>query len=122
LFSSNFSAMEICQKHFQRIAKEKSHKMLGVGVGPLTIDAATWIVKIYVNLNGPFTEKQLGYLFSAAISLAQDELIKEGKFKGKKITERELAEIFSADRKTIRKWKTVLKQSSPSDIKSSKIH
>ena len=105
--------MEIFRKHFQLIAKEKSSKMLGIGVEPLTIDSAIWNVDNYIKHSSPLTEKQLEYLFSAAIALAQDKLIKTKKFEGKKITERKLEEIFNADRKTIRKWKTILKQPRP---------
>ena len=36
--------VEICRKHFQLLAKEKSHKMLGIGVEPLTIDIAMLLV------------------------------------------------------------------------------
>jgi DNA-directed RNA polymerase subunit RPC12/RpoP len=103
---------EICRKLFQRIAKEKSPKMLGLGVDPATIDLATWRVRIYADFNGPFSEKQLECLFSAEIALAQDEMLDKGEFKGKKITERVMEEIFDVDRKTIRKWKNLLKQPS----------
>ena len=104
---------EICRKLFQRIAKEKSPKMLELGVDPATIDLATWRVRSYLDLEGPLSEKQLQCLFSAEIALVQDELINEGKFKGNKVTERAMQEIFDVDRKTVRKWKAVLKQPSP---------
>ena len=104
---------EICRKLFQRIAKEKSGKLLELGADPATIDLATWRVRSYVDLKGPFSEKQLSCLFSAEIALVQDELINGGKFTGKKVTERVMQEIFDVDRKTVRKWKVVLKQPSP---------
>jgi len=105
--------MEKLWKNFQNIAEEKRLKLLGIGTEPLTIDRAIWKVKNYLDDNGPLTKKQLELLFSGAIALAQDELINEGKLKGKKITERRLAEIFNADRKTSRKWKNLLMQPSP---------
>ena len=103
---------EICRRLFQRIAKEKTPKLLGLGVDPATIDVATWRVRIYVDDNGALSEKQLQCLFSAEIALLQDELISEGTFKGKKVTERAMEKIFDVDRKTVRKWKAVLKQPS----------
>jgi len=103
---------EICRKLFQRIAKEKGIKLLELGVDPATIDLATWRVERYMDLNGPLSEKQLGCLFPAEIALVQVELINGGKFKGKKVTEREMQEIFDVDRKTVRKWKAALKQPS----------
>ena len=59
---------------------------------------------------GNFTNKQLETIFSAAIALAQDDLIRMGKFNGKKITERQMEKIFNVDRKTTRKWKKTLKE------------
>jgi len=81
-------------------------------VDPATIDLATWRVRSYLDLEGPLSEKQLQCLFSAEIALVQDELINEGKFKGNKVTERAMQEIFDVDRKTVRKWKAALKQPS----------
>jgi hypothetical protein len=105
--------VELRRKLFERISEEKVPKMLWLGVEPATIEEAIWKAENYLEHNGPLSEKQLECLFSAEIAVVQDELISEGKFKGKKITERAMEEIFNVDRKTVRKWKGVLKQPGP---------
>ena len=47
--------VELCQKLFQRIAEEKSLKMIEMGAEPRTIEEATWKVKNYIDLNGPLS-------------------------------------------------------------------
>jgi hypothetical protein len=42
--------------------------------------------------------------------LAQEDLLRMDKFKGTRITERQMEEIFNTDRKTTRKWKKTLKE------------
>jgi len=86
--------MAICQNHFQTLVKEKSPKMLGIGVKPLTIDMATWNVESYVNLNGPFTEKQLEHLFSAGDELYRENVRVDG-YKFTNATKKDLIENLS---------------------------
>ena len=56
-----------------------------------------------------FTKKQLESLLSAAIALTQDDLIRISNFRTK-ITERQMENIFDVDRKTMRKWKKILRE------------
>ena len=83
--------------------------MLDTGVAALTIGRATYKVEDYLKRNGPVTDKQLEHLFSAIFTLTQDELESKGQLKGKRLTERQIAEIFSTDRNTTRKWKNIFK-------------
>jgi transcription initiation factor TFIIIB Brf1 subunit/transcription initiation factor TFIIB len=101
--------MELCKKRFQRLIEEKSPKMFEMGMAELTIKIATWKANSYLNINGPITNKQLEHLLSAAIALTQENLADKGLLRGKKLTERQLAEIFSA-RNTTRKWKALLEK------------
>jgi DNA-directed RNA polymerase subunit RPC12/RpoP len=88
-------------------------KMERYGIAQETISRARWKVSCFIEREGPFTEKQLQSQFSAAISLAQDDLIKNGGFYGKRITQRQMKEIFNVDRKTIRKWRNKLSDTKP---------
>jgi hypothetical protein len=100
-----------CLKSLRQLIKEKSHRMLEMGMTSLTIDIATWRAKKYLTHKGPITNNQLEHLFSAAIALTQEELASRGELKGKRLTERQMAEIFSA-RNTTRKWKALLQKKS----------
>jgi hypothetical protein len=101
---------EKCKRQLDLQLYKIRQKMQQNGIEYETINRAKWKLYCFIEREGPFTEKQLQSQFSAAISLAQDELIRVGRFYGKKITQRQIKEIFNVDRKTIRKWKTVLKE------------
>jgi hypothetical protein len=95
-------------KQFELIVHEKSKIMRTKGVSSETIKLATEKASNFKAHEGPLTEKQLKCLFSASIVLAQGNLLGLGEFKGTRLTERQIAEIFEVDRKTIRKWGKIL--------------
>ena len=105
--------MNQCERIFKQLVEQNSLKMLDMGVSAFTIGRVTYKVEDYLKHNGPVTDKQLEHLFSAIFTLTQDELENKGLLKGKRLTERKIAEIFSADRNTTRKWKKLLKDFSP---------
>jgi hypothetical protein len=104
---------EKSKKKLELIIFKIHKKMERYGIAQETISRARWKVSCFIEREGPFTEKQLQSQFSAAISLAQDDLIKNGGFYRKKITQRQMKEIFKVDRKTIRKWKNKLSDTKP---------
>jgi DNA-binding CsgD family transcriptional regulator len=102
--------LELCKKTFKLLVEQKSLKMLDMDVSAFTIGRSTCKVEDYLKRNGSVTDRQLELLFSAIFSLTQDELESKCLLKGKRLTERQIAEIFSADRNTTRKWKTLLQE------------
>jgi hypothetical protein len=101
---------EKCKKQLTALIYEKRQKMQQSGIEPEIISTAKWKLTCFIDAKGPFTKKQLQSQFSAAVSLAQDDLVRMGRFHGKKITERQMEHLFNVDRKTIRKWKRPLKE------------
>ena len=101
------------KKELAELIHEKRQKMQQIGVESQTIERAIREMSFFVEREegkGFLTKKQLESLFSGAVTLAQEDLVRMGKFKGKRITERQMEEIFNTDRKTTRKWKKVLKE------------
>jgi excinuclease UvrABC ATPase subunit len=101
---------EKCRKQFKALIYKKNLTMQYHSIDSESINRATWELTYFIKSKGPFTNKQLESLFSAAVILAQDDLLRMGKLKGNKITERQMEEIFNVDRKTTRKWKKTLKE------------
>jgi hypothetical protein len=101
---------EICRKQFNALVSKKHQTMQMYGVESETIHRATRELTYFIESKGPFTGKQLQSLLSAAIDLSQDDLIRMRKFKGNKITKRQMERIFGIDNKTTQKWKNILKE------------
>lgn len=99
-----------CKKRLSLLIREKNPIMKSVGIGSRTINKAMLEAQFFIEKNGPYTEKQLRSILSAAIYLAQEALMRRGKILKKEITERQLKSLFDVDRKTIRKWKRNLKE------------
>jgi len=97
-----------CIKEFETLINEKRAILLNMGVDFKTIKLAIEKANSYLTNKGPFTDKQLKHIFPATIILSQSNLLGLGKLQGTKINERQLEEIFDADRKTTRKWKDIL--------------
>jgi hypothetical protein len=98
---------EKCKRKLDNLISNLRQKMQQKGIEYETINRAKWKLQNFIDLKGPFTEKQLRSQFSAVVSLKQDELIRMGKFNGKRVTQRQIKEIFNVDRKTTRKWKNI---------------
>jgi predicted RNA-binding Zn-ribbon protein involved in translation (DUF1610 family) len=104
---------EKCKKELAELIREKRQKMRQIGVESQTIERAIREISFFIEREegeGLLTKKQLESLFSGAATLAQEDLLRMVKFKGKRITERQMEEIFNTDRKTTRKWKKALKK------------
>jgi transcription elongation factor Elf1 len=99
-----------CEKKFKLLVHEKLYLMQQKGITSKNIERATTEASHFINRKGPFTKKQLESLLTAAILLAQDDLIRIGNFKSAKVTERQMENIFDVDRKTMRKWKKTLRE------------
>jgi len=96
-------------EYLTQLINSKKEAMAKMGVHPETINLATQKANNHLTQKQTYTDKQLKHIFPAAMILTQSELESLGKFKGKKLNERELEELFEADRKTTRKWKEILK-------------
>jgi transcription elongation factor Elf1 len=109
-------------KNAENDPKEKSKRKLDViifkihlkmeryGIANETVSRARWKAYCFIERRGPFTEKQLKSQFSAAVSIVQDELTTAEKSNAKNLTQRQMKELFNVDRKTIRKWKKIMKE------------
>lgn len=87
--------------------EKKTEKLIRLGVASKTIEEADYMANYFITRKGPFTDKQLECLLSAAVILAQDKLLLTNNL-ACRVSERKISEIFSADRVTTRKWKKML--------------
>jgi hypothetical protein len=99
-----------CKQQFRLLVCQKQYRMREKGITPKNIERATKEVHHFINLKGPFTEKQLESMLSAAVTLVQDDLIRIGNCNNPKVTERQMENIFDVDRKTMRKWKKTIRE------------
>jgi len=99
--------LALCHKRFRWVLEEKTGKLIWLGVAPAAIEAADWMASRFITRKGPFTDKQLECLLSAAIVLAQDKLLLKDNL-ACRVSERKISDLFSADRVTTRKWKKML--------------
>ena len=107
----------ICQKKVERLLKEKTEKLIDLGVTTKTIEYAKWRTNSYVTKKGPFTDKQLVPLLSAAVILEQDQLSVLNKSPNR-VSERKISEALGADRVTTRKWKKLLMEKNSPNLHS----
>ena len=89
---------------------EKKELLTKMGVEIETINFAMEKAINHLTHKQSYTDKQLKHIFPAALILAQNSLSGLGKFKGSKLNERQLEEIFETNRKTTRKWKEILEK------------
>jgi len=94
--------IEKCKKHLDYLIYSQRYKLLNLGISREIIDVAICKTKNFINLNGTQSDKKLNCLFPAALLVVSEN----------KLTERQLEKIFPVTRKTIRKWKEILKNSS----------
>jgi hypothetical protein len=97
-----------CQEELTRIIREKNATLKATGMNPLILSRAANQAHTEIRKSGALTEKQLQILYPAAILEAQETLLRLKEISEKKITERQLKDIFCVDRKTMRKWKKTL--------------
>ena len=91
--------LEKCKKQLQYLIKSKRQEILVVGINNETIRIAKLKAQSFIERKGPLTSKKLSCLFAAALLITP----------GNKLTERQLEKIFGVTRKTIRKWKEILR-------------
>ncbi len=103
--------LALCQKSFERFLEEKSEKLIRLGLDARVVEMAKFRASQFIASKGPFTDKQLEYLLSGAIVLAQEEPFLKNKIVNK-VSERKISELFNADRVTIRKWKKMIMENS----------
>ncbi|MGA2681029.1 MAG: hypothetical protein ABSF44_04425 [Candidatus Bathyarchaeia archaeon] len=96
--------LTLCMRRFEQVLEEKTEELTRLGVDAETIQVADCKASYFIARNGPFTDKQLVNLLSGALVLAQDKLLSANKL-AKRVSERKISELFSADRATTRKWK-----------------
>jgi len=101
---------KLCQKQFKKLVNKKQYVLQQNGVGSKIMEKAILEASVFINLKGPFTDKQLESLLSAAITLIQEDLTRMGNSEVTTVTERQMEKIFDVDRKTMRKWKKVLRE------------
>lgn len=99
--------LALCRKKFRQVLEKKTEKLIRLGVASKTIEEADYMANYFITRKGPFTDKQLECLLSAAVILAQDKLLLTNNL-ACRVSERKISEIFSADRVTTRKWKKML--------------
>lgn len=105
--------IEKCKKQLHLLIQDKLRDLNAAGISFETIRSTRWRVNYFLEKEGPATNKQLRSIFAAALYLKQQsEQTRYGKTMGKKVGERRLKEIFNVTRKTIRKWKKILEDSS----------
>ena len=103
--------LALCQKSFKRFLEEKSENLNRLGLDARVVEMAKFRASQFITSKGPFTDRQLEYLLSGAIVLAQEEPFLKNKI-AKRVSERKISELFNADRVTIRKWKKMIKENS----------
>lgn len=101
---------EKCKRQLHQLVRQNNEALKTAGVSPKLIEDATYHVERYINEKGELTEKQLKNLFCASIYVFHDAMIRSGRITATNLTERSLHEIFDVDRKTIRKWKNIVKE------------
>ena len=91
--------IEKCKNQLHYLIKSKRQEILAAGINNETIRIATLKAQSFIEQKGPLTSKKLSCLFAAALLITP----------GNKLTERQLEKIFGVTRKTIRKWKEILR-------------
>ncbi len=100
---------EKCKKQLRGLLKEKTEYLKLKGITEPTINRAFDQAQSYIEKTGALTEKQLLSLICGSIIYSEDVQFRRREISNRYATERALAELFSVDRKTIRKWKTLLR-------------
>lgn len=101
---------EKCIRKLNRLVEDKSQLLKAAKVSALITDCAKTHVQKQIRLEGSCTDKQINILFAAAILEAQETLLRLNRIPKKEITERQLKKMFTIDRKTLRKWKRILRK------------
>jgi Zn ribbon nucleic-acid-binding protein len=104
------SPYEKCKERLELLINEKNQIMKPMGITEKTVTEAKQQAMSFMARQKSCTEKQLTSLFSAAIMVAQEKLLRCSEIPKKETTERQLKRVFSIDRKTIRKWKRTLEE------------
>jgi transcription initiation factor TFIIIB Brf1 subunit/transcription initiation factor TFIIB len=102
--------IEQSKKQLYQIAKRVTEPLKKLGIAQSTITNAFSDAQSFIEIKGVITEKQLVSLVAASILMAEDIQIRRRDIPKSFATERNISEIFNVDRKTIRKWKTMLEQ------------
>ena len=103
---------EKCKQQLHKLLREKNHPLKVMGITKQTITGASDKAQFYIEKTGALTEKQLLSLICGSITYEEDVQFRRRDINKRHATERNLAELFNVDRKTVRKWKNLLKKGS----------
>ena len=101
------------KRQLWQLEKEKTPLLRKVEIMEDTIKMAASEVQSYLSAKEAVTLKQLTILFAASILVSEELQLRRKDLPLGHATERNLSEIFNVDRKTIRKWKTLMLQQRP---------
>jgi hypothetical protein len=101
---------EKCKQLLKILINEKNQIIKSMGITEKTVTEAKQQAISFMASQKSLTERQLISLFSGAIMVSQEKLLRRSEIPKKETTERQLQYIFGIDRKTIRKWKRTLEE------------
>ena len=104
------SPKEKCKKQVFLLIRHKTEPLKATGISKEIITNAFYEAQAYIEDNGALTENQVLSLVAASISFAEDAQMRRREINKRCATERNIAKLFNVDRKTIRKWKRLLKE------------
>jgi transcription initiation factor TFIIIB Brf1 subunit/transcription initiation factor TFIIB len=99
-----------CNNQLYKLLKEKTEQLEKLGIRKDLIASAFRRTQSYIEKKGVLTEKQLTLLFCGSLIGVEDAQLRRREINKCNATERNLAELFNVDRKSIRKWKWLLKK------------
>ena len=99
-----------CKKELDYLICHKIYLLQQNGLSREIIRRSAMKARSYIYSNGPFTKKQVEIIFCAVTLLITENLTTLDEFNRKRLTERQMERIFDVDRKTMRKWKEILRK------------
>ncbi|MDQ1279565.1 MAG: hypothetical protein QG670_827 [Thermoproteota archaeon] len=100
-----------CIKRADKLLAEKRPQLEEAGIGPGVIEDIRRDIHYYLEQEEPFTDNQLRQIIAAYFSRIQKAEQAPNRTRlEKEVTDGQLEKIFSTTRKTIRKWRDIVRQ------------
>lgn len=103
-------AQEQNKRYLFKLEKEKTPLLLKIGVRKETIKEAIFSVQNIIEKTENMTQKHINILFAAKILQLEEHAFRTRDIPKKLANESNISEITNVDRKTLRKWKNLLKE------------
>lgn len=101
---------EKCKRQLHQLVKQNTEALKTAGISDDLIKRTECDVGLYIYKEGELTDKQLKNLFCATLYVFHDVMVRSGRKTNSNLTERTLQKVFNVDRKTVRKWKNIVKE------------